>query len=94
MQENCIAVALELPGLDILWQREFKGHFEVTVIYQRDRETDRSRAEEMLRILEEKIACDSLPEFKKLLYTLTNWREEILNYFDYPITNGFVEGKE
>lgn len=53
----------------------------------------RSKAEEMLRILEEKIASDSLPEFKKLLYTLTNWREEILNYFDYPITNGFVEGK-
>jgi len=24
---------------------------------------------------------------------LDNWREEILNYFDYPITNGFVEGK-
>ena len=36
MRENCIAVALELPGLDILWQREFKDHFEVTVIYQRD----------------------------------------------------------
>ena len=36
MQENRIAVALELPGLDILWQREFKDLFEVTVIYQRD----------------------------------------------------------
>ena len=24
---------------------------------------------------------------------LTNWREEILNYFEYRITNGFVEGK-
>jgi transposase len=22
-----------------------------------------------------------------------NWRSEILNYFDYHITNGFVEGK-
>jgi len=54
---------------------------------------DRSRAEERLSLLEERIANDSLPEFKELLHTLTNWREEILNYFDYPITNGFVEGK-
>jgi transposase len=57
------------------------------------KEIDRSRAEERLSLLEERIANDSLPEFKKLLHTLTNWREEILNYFDYPITNGFVEGK-
>ena len=57
------------------------------------RETDRSKAEEMLALLEEEIASGSLPEFKKLLNTLANWREEILNYFDYPITNGFVEGK-
>jgi hypothetical protein len=35
VQENCIAAALELPGLDILWQGEFKDHFEITVIYRR-----------------------------------------------------------
>ncbi len=57
------------------------------------RDTDRIRAEERLGLLEEKIKGDSLPEFKELLHTLTNWREEILNYFDYRITNGFVEGK-
>jgi len=57
------------------------------------RETDRSRAEEMLGLLEGKIACDSLYEFNNLLHTFTNWREEMLNYFDYRITNGFVEGK-
>ena len=51
------------------------------------------RAEERLGLLEERIKGDSLPEFKELLHTLTNWREEILNYFDYRITNGFVEGK-
>jgi transposase len=43
--------------------------------------------------LEERIANSSLPEFKGLRHTLTNWREEILNYFDCRITNGFVEGK-
>jgi len=57
------------------------------------RETDRMKAEERLGLLEERIVGDSLPEFKELLHTLTNWREEILNYFDYRITNGFVEGK-
>ena len=54
---------------------------------------DRSKAEERLASLEKTISNDSLPEFKELLHTLTNWGEEILNYFDYPITNGFVEGK-
>jgi len=56
-------------------------------------EADKSRAEEGLGLLEERIANDSLSEFKELLHTLGNWREEILNYFDYRITNGFVEGK-
>ena len=57
------------------------------------RETDRVRAEERLGLLEERIVGDSLPEFKELLHTLDNWRQEILNYLNYPITNGFVEGK-
>jgi len=56
-------------------------------------ETNRSKAEEGLGLLEERITNDSLPEFKQLLHTFTNWRDEILNYFDYRITNGFVEGK-
>ncbi len=43
--------------------------------------------------MEREIASSSLPELKELLRTFRNWREEILNYFDYPITNGFVEGK-
>jgi len=30
---------------------------------------------------------------KELLPALGNWREEILNYFDYRMTSGFVEGK-
>ena len=57
------------------------------------KEMGRSRAEESLSLLEKRITSDSLPEFKELLHTLTNWREEILNYFDYRITDGFVEGK-
>jgi len=57
------------------------------------RGTDRSKAEERLSLLEKTISNDYLAEFKELLHTLDNWRQEILNYFDYPITNGFVEGK-
>ncbi len=43
--------------------------------------------------MQEKIAKNSLPEFKELIHTLDNWQQEILNYFDYPLTNGFIEGK-
>lgn len=31
--------------------------------------------------------------FRRLRHILTEWREEILNYFDYRLTNGFAEGK-
>ena len=65
MQDDCIAVALVLPQLKTLWQKE----------------------------LEDTISNDYLPEFKELLHTLDNLRQEILNYFDYPITNGLIEGK-
>ena len=50
MQDDCVAVALELPQPNILGQKE-------------------------------------------LLHTLGDWREKILNYFDYRIANGFVERK-
>ncbi len=54
---------------------------------------DRTNAEATLSLLERRMTFSSLPELKQLQRTLTNWRREILNYFDYRITNGFVEGK-
>ena len=54
---------------------------------------DRGPAEVELDALQRVISDTYLPEFTALLHTLANWREEILNYFDYPISNGFVEGK-
>jgi len=57
-------------------------------------ERDMIRAESNLGLTQEKIADGSLQEFKGLLHTLGNWRDEILNFFEYPITNGFVEGKD
>lgn len=56
-------------------------------------ETSKRKAEQLLDLLKDKIVNAGPAEFKRLLGTLDNWREEILNYFDYHITNGFVEGK-
>ena len=39
MQDDCIAVALGLPQLRILWQKELEAHIEVTVIYRRGEAT-------------------------------------------------------
>jgi transposase len=57
------------------------------------RTSDGGQAEKGLILLEQRITQGSMPEFKRLLPTLLKWREEILNYFNYRITNGFVEGK-
>ena len=57
------------------------------------RERERSKAEERLEILKQKLPHDSTYEFRSSLNTLANWGEEILNYFDCQISNGFVEGK-
>jgi transposase len=33
-----------------------------------------------------------IPELKKFVKTLDNWITYILNYYDYPISNGTTEG--
>lgn len=74
------------PELRQAWvlKESFRGWYKVE---------DRSQAEQTLGELREMIEVGSLPEFKELLSMLTNWRDDILNYFNYRITNGFVEGK-
>ena len=57
------------------------------------RETDKKKAAIKLSEIEERIISSRIPELKDILVTLNNWRGEILNYFEYRITNGFVEGK-
>lgn len=57
------------------------------------READRKKAELKLKQIEDRIADSRIPEFREILVTLNNWRSGILNYFEYRITNGFVEGK-
>ena len=50
-------------------------------------------AEISLCCWEDSVRKSGLKEFGALLSMFRNWRDEILNYFDYHVTNGFVEGK-
>jgi len=53
----------------------------------------RAEAEVSLCLWEDSIRKSGLKEFRTALSMFRNWRNEILNYFDYRVTNGFVEGK-
>lgn len=53
----------------------------------------RKEAELELIELEDRINRSPFKRFKTLKPTILEWREEILNYQDHPISNGFVEGK-
>ena len=55
--------------------------------------SSRAEAEISLCHWEEFVRRSGLKEFGTGLPMFRNWRSEILNYFDYHITNGFVEGK-
>lgn len=41
----------------------------------------------------DQVAEEGPLELTELLWMLTNWQEEILNYFDFRLTNAFAEGK-
>ena len=41
----------------------------------------------------ERVRTHGPRQFLSLRHILTHWREEILNYFDHRLTNGFAEGK-
>ena len=55
--------------------------------------TTRRQAEEALVVWERSVRDQGPEPFRGLLPMLQTWRQEILNYFDYPYTNGFLEGK-
>jgi len=80
----------ELPELHQAWllREQFRRWYE-----SRDREL----AEKLLAKWERQVQASGIAEFVKLSAgassMLVEWREEILNYFDVRLTNGFVEGK-
>lgn len=53
--------------------------------------TDRPTAEAALDQWMVSIPDDVRPQFKALLTSLANWRNEIMTYFDHRITNAFTE---
>ncbi|TLN13655.1 ISL3 family transposase [bacterium] len=53
----------------------------------------RAEAEASLALWENTVREQGPEPFKALFPMLNRWRQEILNYFDYPYTNGFLEGK-
>lgn len=55
--------------------------------------TSRQEAEARLMQWERSVRDQGPAPFRALFPMLRLWREEILNYFDYPYTNGFLEGK-
>jgi len=54
---------------------------------------DRQTAEARLLRWERTVREHGPAPFQALCPMLRLWRDEILNYFDYPYTNGFLEGK-
>jgi transposase len=57
------------------------------------RSTTRAEAEHGLKVWEASVQEHGPAPFRGLSPMLRTWRQEILNYFDHPYTNGFVEGK-
>ncbi len=57
------------------------------------RSASRAEAETRLALWENSVREQGPEPFRALLPMLRLWRQEILNYFDYPYTNGFLEGK-
>lgn len=96
-----------LKGAERLSNREMKQLGQLFLIYPELEEawklkesfrqwyqsTARSRAAQALQTLIDRISVSSLGEFRQLLSLFDRWGDDILNYFDYRITNGFVEGK-
>jgi transposase len=54
---------------------------------------NRAEAEVRLSLWENSVKEQGIGPFRALLPMLRIWRREILNYFDHPYTNGFLEGK-
>jgi transposase len=59
-------------------------------VYRKRRAADARAA--LTAWLEDAETCGLKP-FQRTAVTLRKWQEEVLNYWDYPITNAMVEGK-
>ncbi len=55
--------------------------------------SSKGQAEKSLTVWEVSVRREGPGPFRGLFPMLRNWRQDILNYFDHPYTNGFLEGK-
>ena len=79
----------QLPELETAWL--LKEQFRV--IYEAP---ERQTAETWLAAWEQAVEQAGLAEYKALFVQgslMGSWRQEMLNYFEYRYTNGYVEGK-
>lgn len=52
---------------------------------------ERSSAEQAYQVWLTRIPAELVATFKDLTTAMTNWRDEIFNYFDHPVTNAYTE---
>ena len=57
-----------------------------------DQELSRRQAQHRIRVWKKRVKNSGLTCFDKFLKTLSNWFDEITNYFTRRLTSGFVEG--
>lgn len=77
----------EHQEIKILWDLKNKVH---NLYKCKGEESSEKAFDSILDFLEKH--QETHPEFKDLRKTFKNWQEEILNYFKYNITNGYIEG--
>lgn len=70
-------------GHCLFLKEEFRKFFDIAT---------KDDADAFIDYFEDLVIEYDIPELKEFCKTLNNWRTGILNYYDYFITNGFVEG--
>jgi len=84
--ERLANVLLSDPKLATVWRLK-EG---LRAVY---RKRSREEAQAALTSWLKEASGSGLGPFQRAATSLTKWREEVLNYWDYPITNAMVEGK-
>ncbi|HLF75847.1 MAG TPA: transposase, partial [Dehalococcoidia bacterium] len=84
--ERLAKVLLSDPKLATVWRLK-EG---LRAVY---RKRSREEAQAALTSWLNEASGSGLKPFQRAATSLNKWREEVLNYWDYPITNAMVEGK-
>ncbi len=80
------AMLREYPPLERMWK--LREGFRLIA-----KALTREEAEQRHQRWCREIEYDDAQPFQTLLKTSSYWQEAIMNYYDYPITNGFIEGQ-